>query len=332
MEGPVHDVAIIGGGAAGLSSALVLGRARRRVVVIDAEPARCETPARLQGYLSREGTPPSDFLRIARAEVARYGVRFVEGRVIDATTGFVLRLAGGGLVRSRQLLLATGAAVELPDIPGARERWGRDVLHCPYCRGWEVRDRPLGVLATGSDSIAYAHLVRQWSDDVVLFADGHPIAEPERATLAAREIAVVDGHVERLTVVPDERLAAVRLGVDGHVERFFVADDRLHAVRLADGRTFPRTAVFIQPELRAHPEQLGAALGCETHAGGLLRTDGEGRTSVTGVWAAGKAARPCAQAITAASEGAAVGIAINTDFVSQAVDGASPRSRPTPTT
>jgi thioredoxin reductase len=301
MESETHDVVIIGGGAAGLSAALVLGRARRRVVVVDAGMPRNAPAAHMQGFLSRDGTPPADLLRAARAEVRRYGVEIVDDRVVDATAGFALRLAGGRTVEARQVLLATGAVDELPDVGGARERWGRDLLHCPYCHGWEVRDQALGVLGIGPGSVEHAHLLRQWTDDVVLFTHTATVTAGERATLHARAIAVVDGTVERLVVV----------------------DDRLRAVRLADGRAVPRDALFIRPALRAHADGPAAALGCELLAGGLVRTDTDGRTSVPGVWAAGNATNPRAQVITAAGEGSAVAIAINTHLVKDDVDTAA---------
>ena len=159
MENEPHDVALIGGGPAGLSAALVLGRARRRVVVVDAGTPRNEPVARMQGFLSRDGMPPADLLRVARAELGRYGVEIVDDRVVGATNGFALRLAGGRTIEARHVLLATGAVDELPDVLGARERWGRDLLHCPYCHGWEVRDQPLGVLATGPGSVEHTHLL-----------------------------------------------------------------------------------------------------------------------------------------------------------------------------
>jgi thioredoxin reductase len=293
MEHHPHDVAIIGGGAAGLSAALVLGRARRRVVVIDAGTPRNAPAAHMQGFLSRDGTPPADLLASGRAEVRRYGVEIVEDHVIDATPGFRLRLAGGRTVEARHVLLATGAADELPDVAGARERWGRDFLHCPYCHGWEVAGQPVGVLATGPGSVEHAQLLRQWTDDLILFAHGQEVTEAERVALDARAIAVVDGRVERLVVV----------------------DDRLRAVQLADRRTVARSALFIRPALRAHGDGIAPALGCELLAHGLVRTDSDGRTSVPGVWAAGNATNPRAQVITAAGEGSAVAIAINTALV-----------------
>lgn len=300
MHSQVNDVAIIGGGAAGLSAALALGRARRRVVVIDAGAPRNAPAAHMQGFISRDGTPPGDLLRAARAEVDRYGVELVEDQVLDARgddAGFALTLAGGRAVQARHVLLSTGAADALPALPGARERWGRDLLHCPYCHGWEVRDRPLGVLGTGPGSVAYAHLLRGWTDDLMLFAHDTAVTDAERAKLEARGVAVVDGTVERL----------------------LVDDDRLRAVALDDGRVIPRAALFVRPALHAHADGIAAALGCETAAGGLLAVDADGRTSVPGVWAAGNAANPRAQVITAAGEGSAVAIAINTTLVDEEV-------------
>ena len=303
MESKRYDIAIVGGGAAGLSAALVLGRARRRVVVIDAGEPRNAPAAHMQGFLSRDGMSPADLLRTARAEVTSYGVELVQDRVVDATAGFELRLAGGRTIGARRVLLAMGAVDDLPDIPGARERWGRDFLHCPYCHGWEVRDRAIGVLGTGPGSVAHAHLLRQWSDDVTLFTDASAVTDDERATLDARGIAVVDGTVERLVVI----------------------DDRLRAAQLADGRSVACDALFIRPALRAHADGPATALGCDLLPGGLIRADAEGRTTAPGVWAAGNAANPRAQVITAAGEGSAVAIAINNELVEDDIAAAEER-------
>jgi thioredoxin reductase len=304
MDFERNDVAIIGGGAAGLSAALVLGRARRRVVVVDAGTPRNAPAAHMQGFLSRDGMPPAELLSAARAEVRHYGVEVVDDRVVDAAAGFTLRLAGGRTVEARQVLLTTGATDELPAVVGARERWGRDLLHCPYCHGWEVRDQPVGVLATSAGSVDHAHLLRQWTDDVILFTHTNDITDRARATLDARGIAIVDGRVERLVV----------------------SDDRLRAVQLADGRAVPRVALFIRPAVRGHRAGPAEALGCELATGGLVRVDGDGRTSAAGVWAAGNAANPRAQVITAAGEGSAVAIAINTELVADDVDRAVRRA------
>ena len=145
-----HDfeVVIVGGGAAGLSAALVLGRARRRVAVIDAGEPRNAPAAHMQGFLSRDGMPPSELLAAGRAEVTGYGVEIINDRVVDIEPGFTVTLGNGHTLTARRILLATGVSDELPDIDGVWERWGKDLLHCPYCHGWEVRDQPLGVLGS----------------------------------------------------------------------------------------------------------------------------------------------------------------------------------------
>lgn len=305
MDTSTYDVAVVGGGAAGLSAALVLGRARRRVVVIDAGAPRNAPAAHMQGFLSRDGMPPADLLALAREEVQAYGVEIVEDKVGTVEPGFTLMLAGGGSVTARRLLLTTGAVDELPDIPGARERWGRDFLHCPYCHGWEMRDQAIGVLGTDPGSVDHAQLLRQWSDDIVFFSHAHSLTVDERSELAARGVAVIDGTVKALSV----------------------ADDRLHAVELSDGRAIPRTAVFMRPTLHPHRDGLLESLGCEVGEDGFVRVDPTGRTSVSGVWVAGNASNPRAQVITAAGEGSAAAIGINTDLVQEDVRNARHASR-----
>ena len=147
------DVVVVGGGAAGLSAALVLGRARRRVAVVDAGAPRNAPAAHMQGFLSRDGMPPADLLSVGRDEVTGYGIELVEDRVVVIEPGFVVHLAGGLVLNARRILVATGVRDELPEIAGVHERWGRDLLHCPYCHGWEVRDEPIGVLGTHPASV-----------------------------------------------------------------------------------------------------------------------------------------------------------------------------------
>ena len=163
-----YDVVVVGGGAAGLSGALALARARRSVLVIDAGAPRNAPAGHVHNYLGREGTPPAELLAIGRAEVAGYGGEIVDRhrhvrRQAPGTARFRVTLADGATVRARRLLVTTGLVDELPDVPGLAERWGRDVLHCPYCHGWEVRDQAIGVLATGPLAVHQALLWRQWS-------------------------------------------------------------------------------------------------------------------------------------------------------------------------
>jgi thioredoxin reductase len=293
-----YDVVVIGGGAAGLSAALVLGRARRRVAVIDAGSPRNAPAAHMQGFLSRDGMPPSDFLAAARAEVMGYGVEVLADRVLGIDRGFLVRLAGGAAVTARRILLATGVSDGLPDLPGVRERWGRDLLHCPYCHGWEVRDQPLGVLGSHPGAVQHAQLVRQWSDDVVFFVHTLAVSAVERAQLEVRGIRVVDGEVARLVVDAD----------------------RLTGVELVGGRVIPRTAVFVRPDNVPHADGLVADLGCERDAAGFVTVDATGRTSTPGVWAAGNVVDPRAQVITSAGAGSAAAIAMNADLVQEDAD------------
>jgi thioredoxin reductase len=298
MEAIVYDVVVVGGGAAGLSAALVLGRARRRVAVVDAGSPRNAAAAHMQGFLSRDGMPPADLLAAGRAEVTGYGVELVEGQVVGIDAGFVVRLAAGRVLTARRILVATGVRDDLPDIPGVRERWARDLLHCPYCHGWEVRDQPIGVLGTHPGSVQHVLLVRQWSDDVIFFAHTYDLTSAERIQLEARGIRVVSGEVARLVVDAD----------------------RLTGVELVDRQVFARTAVFIRPGNVPHADGLLTGLGCEVNEAGFATVDATGRTSAAGVWAAGNVVDPRAQVITSAGAGSAAAIAINADLVQEDVE------------
>ena len=305
MEVPSYDVVVGGGGAARVHAALVLGRARRQVAVVDAGAPRNAPAAHMQGFLSRDGMSPSDLLAAGRAEVTGYGVDFVEDHVDAIEAGFSVRLAGGRELTARRILVATGVRDELPEIPGVRERWGRDLLHCPYCHGWEVRDQPLGVLGTVPGSVQHAQLVRQWSDDVVFFAHTYDLTTAEEGQLEARGVRIVRGEVERLVI----------------------EDDRLTGVELSGGRVIARTAVFIRPENVPHADGLLTALGCRVDQAGFVSVDATGRTSTPGVWAAGNVVDPRAQVITAAGAGSAAAIAINADLVQEDVERAAGEHR-----
>jgi thioredoxin reductase len=295
MKEDAYDVVVVGGGAAGLSAALVLGRARRRVAVIDAGAPRNAPAAHMHGFLSRDGMPPAGLLAQGRDEVTGYGVELVNDQVLGIEPGFVVRVAGGRTVTARRILMATGVGDELPHVPGIRQRWGKDLLHCPYCHGWEVRDQPLGVLGALPGSAQHALLVRQWSDDVVFFVHTYHLMPAEQHQLEARRIRVVSGEVARLVV----------------------QDDRLTGVELTDGRVIARTAVFVRPGNLPHDDGLLAGLGCERNEAGFPLVDGTGLTSVPGVWAAGNVADPRAQVITSAGAGSAAAIAINADLVQE---------------
>lgn len=304
-----RDVVVVGGGAAGLSAALVLGRAMRRTLVVDAGEPRNAPSAHLQGYLTRDGMSPAEFLAVGRAEIARYGVELVRDRAVDArgdAAGFTVELASGRSLRARQLVIATGLADELPAVPGPAERFGRDVVHCPYCHGWEVRDLPTGVLVTSPLSAHQALMVTQWSKDVRLFL--HELSESELAAEDLRRLATAG-----VTLVP------------GRVGELVVADDRLTGVRLADGTVHEREVLYAAP--RAVPRndllvRLGAQLR-ETPFGAYPVIDERGLTTVPGLWAAGNASGFAEQVVNAAGRGYRAGAAINGELLFADLDGAA---------
>ena len=290
------DVAVIGGGAAGLSAALVLSRARRRIVVVDAGEPRNAPAAHMHGFLSRDGQSPAELIAIGRREVSQYGGQFIEGvateLVRDGRDGFCVLLGGGQRISARRLLVTTGLRDELPDIPGLRERWARDILHCPYCHGHEVADRRLGVLGGTPGAVRYAQIVRQWTDKLVYFTPPETVTNRDRVELAARGIAIAEGTVTKLVV----------------------DDDRLHGVELDDGCVVPCDALFVPPRFVPNNHLL-AELGCALDPDGWVLADPSGRTSVAGVWVAGNVVDPRAQVITAAGAGSAAAIVINSDLV-----------------
>lgn len=296
-----YDVVVIGGGAAGLSAALVLSRARRRVAVVDAGEPRNAPAAHMHGFLGWDGAAPATLLKQGRDEVTDYGGVLIGGTVTDLRPiigehgdRFEVTLSDGRSLQGRRVLVTTGLRDEIPDIPGVRERWGRDLLHCPYCHGYEVRDQPLAVLGGTPEAVQHALLIRQWSDDVVFFTHtGDPTAE-EREQLIARAIGVVDGPVAGLVI----------------------DDDRLTGVELEAGPVVPRTAVFVRPQFLPNSDLL-VGLGCATHDNGWIVADTVGQTTVPGVWVAGNAANPRAQVVTAAGEGSTAAIAINGDLTEE---------------
>jgi thioredoxin reductase len=371
------DVLVLGGGAAGLSAALSLGRSRRTVRVLDAGEPRNATSPHAHNLLTHDGTPPAALLAAGRDEVARYGVEVVTARVVAArtvdgaggagwdgagsedagSTGagadgagangagangdgsdgagsdgagsngagsngagsdgagsdgagwngaahepvLEVRTADGGTHRARRLVVATGMRDVLPDVPGLRDRWGRDVLHCPYCHGWEVRDRRLAVLATGPRAVHAALLVRQLSADVTLLT--HDTFAPDveqRADLAARGVRVVPG-----------RVASVR-----------VEDDALTGLVLADGDVVPCDAVFVGTRA-VLDDAVVDGLGLQTTAldflgedvGRAVAVDATGATSVPGVWAAGNVTGPQHALAASIAAGSLAGAHVNASLV-----------------
>jgi thioredoxin reductase len=297
------DVIVVGGGAAGLSGALNLSRARRSVLVIDAGEQRNLPAEAVHGLLARDGTPPAELVRQGRAEVERYGGSVLDARVaaLGGSAGdFAVALENGRELRARRLLVTTGLVDELPDIPGLREQWGHDVVHCPYCHGWEIRDLPIGVLGTNHMAVHGAQLFRQWSADLTLFLHRAPApTDEELEGLHARGIRVVEGEVAALET----------------------SGGRLTGVRMAGGEVVPRRALAVAPRFVARSGLL-AGLGLEptehpSGTGERIEGDMLGTTSVPGVWVAGNVADPMAWVSSASHQGAMAGAAINNDLIAE---------------
>jgi thioredoxin reductase len=296
-----YDVVVIGGGAAGLSGAVSLARFRRPVVVIDSGMPRNAPADGVHNFLTRDGLPPGELVAAGRAELARYGGELIEGEAVSAHSvdgGFRVELADGRVVEARRLLVTTGLTDELPDLPGLAERWGQDVVHCPYCHGWEVRDQAIGVLGSPA-AVHQALLFRQLSADVTVFANDTDLDGDERERLAAMDIALVDGRV---------------VGWESG------------GVRLAGGDLVPRQALVVSPRFSARAGVL-ASLGLTAvdreHRGHLIGqavpAEPGGATSVPGVWVAGNVTDPMAQVVSAAAAGLMAGAAINADLIEQDV-------------
>ena len=272
------------------------------MVVVDAGVPRNIRAEGVHGLLGHDGIPPAELIERGRTEVRRYGGQVVTAEVIGVARDgdhFIVGLADGRSVRARRLLVTTGLVDELPDLPGVQERWGRDVIHCPYCHGWEVRDNAIGVLASGPNSTHQALLFRQLSDDVVYFSHTMPPDDEHAEQLASRGIRVVDGEVASLEVV----------------------DDRLTGVRLSDNVVVDREALVVSSRMLARAGFL-ADLGLTPteHPSGLgehINVDSSGATEVPGVWPAGNVTDPAAQVGASAAAGAWSAARINADLVAE---------------
>ncbi|WP_217177242.1 NAD(P)/FAD-dependent oxidoreductase [Streptomyces sp. AC495_CC817] len=322
-EGTV-DALVIGGGAAGLNGALILARSRRSVVVIDSGLPRNASAEAVHGLLALDGTPPPEILRRGREQVRQYGGRVVFGEVVSAEPAapsadgdlrFTVTLADGRRTTARRVLVATGLKDVLPEVPGLAEHWGHSVVHCPYCHGWEVRDEPVGILATGPASIGHAYLFRQLTEGLTYFTHGTDLDEDSRARFAARGIRVVDTPVTE--VVDDE-------------------DGALAGVRLADGQVVARRVLAVAPQMQARTqglEGLGLPVRDLPNMGRGFASGMAGSSEVPGVWVAGNVTDPVAQVGASAAAGALAGADINkmlaiadTDAALQGIAEASPQA------
>lgn len=295
-----YDVVIVGAGVAGLSAALTLGRARRRVLVCDGGPPRNAPSPAVQGFLTRDGTPPAELLRIARAQLKPYDTVEVAPRRVKAIErqrqAFVvshMAVSGQGpavIVTARRVLLCTGVVDELPPLKGALELWGRGVLHCPYCHGWEVREKPLAVYGRGKVGYGLSLLVSRWSPDVVLLTDGP-------SGLSASSLQRLHAQGVRVCEDPIAELVGNKNG-------------SLRYIRFQNGQKLPRAALFLHAEQRQCSE-LALLLHCRLTSVGAVWTDKNGQTSQPGIYAAGDLDPGPQQAIIAAAEASWAAIKLN---------------------
>jgi thioredoxin reductase len=295
---PVVDAVIVGGGPAGLSAALVLGRARRRVLVLDTgRPANAASNG-IGGLLAQTGVVPADLRRAGREQLAGFpNVEVRDGAVLDAAAhaqGFGVKLEGGQAVNTRALVLAHGLRYDPPPLPGVEGLWGRSIFHCPFCDGWEVRDLSLAVHGSGPEAARSALVVSEWSRDVVLLTDGPARLNGERPAL------------ERAGVrVREERIREV-VGSEGWLQR----------IEFVDGPAEQRDAMFVRTH-RGQPNDLADELGCELSPGGTIVTDADGRTEVAGVYAAGDASTERLRSVAnAIGSGSRVAQAVALDLIS----------------
>jgi thioredoxin reductase len=287
-----YDTIIVGGGPAGLSAALVLGRCRRRVLVCDAGRPRNAASLAVHGFLTRDGTPPLELLQLGRAELQPYDVEFLRIEVTGAShtgTHFELICEEGSRLRARTLLLATGVIDRLPGIPGIDALYGRSVHHCPYCDAWEVRDQPLAAYGRGKAGFGLALSLKTWSDDVVLCTGGASgLGRRARDELSDYGIPLFEQRIARLE------------GDGGHLQR----------VVFETGETLARSALFFSTgqQLRS---PLALQLGCALTRKGTVSTGRLEQAHIPGLYVAGDASRDVQFVVVAAAEGAKAGYAIN---------------------
>ncbi|MCP2043120.1 NAD(P)/FAD-dependent oxidoreductase [Pontibacter sp. HSC-36F09] len=291
----IYDVIIIGGGPAGLNAAMILGRSRRKVLLFDSGEPRNRWSRSMNGFLSSDGVNPGDFIRKGREELKKYSIQIIDHPVTDATYSkgtYVVECSEGHVYHSRKLLLATGLKDKLPEVEGIEELYGQSVHHCPYCDGWESRDKAIAVYGKDRSGIGQALAMKNWSNNVTLYTDG------------TRKLNIKDMELLKLNGVKVCTDAIARVeGEDGMLQR----------IVLRNGESRSQEALFFSGETRQQSD-IGEQLGCEFTGKGVIKTRRLQQANIPGLYVAGDAARDMQLVIVAAAEGAKAGVAINMEL------------------
>lgn len=292
----IYDCIIVGGGPAGLNAAIVLGRCRRKVLLFDTERYRNRYSHGMHNYLTRDDILPTEFLRISHGELEKYSVQKLNRLIVSARKNesgiFQVRDEQGSIYQSKKLLVATGLTDKVPEIEGFRECYGRSVFHCPYCDGWEVRDKKIGVYARNKEGWELALALKGWSEHVTLYTDGRNKVKPvQRARLEANDVPIIGTPFKCLE------------HEDGLISR----------IRFANGDTSECDALFF---VNGYSQQcnLTEAFGCEFNRKGVVITNSVQQTNIEGLYVAGDAARDMHFVVVAAAEGAKAGVTINKEL------------------
>jgi thioredoxin reductase len=280
----VFDAIVIGGGVSGLSAALLLGRACKRVLVCDAGKPRNQVAQASHSFFSRDGIAPAELLQIGREQLQPYDVKIRQSEVVDAENlgdRFQVTLSNGDQFMGRKLLLATGMKDTLPSIEGFAELWGNSVFHCPYCHGWEVRDQPLAIYGKGEVGFEQVFMLTGWSRDLVLCSDGAAeLSDEQRQQLFNWGIQIREEKIARLDY----------------------QDGELTGIVFANNEVLPRCGILLRPQSYQH-SHLAAKLGCKLGSNDIVEVNDFKQTSVAGVYAVGDASSPLSQISWAVASG-----------------------------
>lgn len=293
----IYDVVIAGGGPAGLSAALVLGRCLRKVLICDTGKPRNASSDASWGFLTRDGTPPQELLRIAREQLIPYGVEFRKDEIIDikrAQDYFIVDTFSGVQYYSKKILIATGVKDYLPEIPDVQKYYGKSIHHCPYCDGWQVRNQPLVAYGKGTVAIGMSLSLKTWSNNVTLCTDTNG-----KYRLSAADISKLARNGIKIQTTKIIRLEG--------------KNSQLETIHFKDGTSISCNAIFFSLGFNQHSE-VARKLNCEFTSRGVIKTNNSQQTSIPGVYAAGDADRDMQQVVIAAAEGAKAGININKDL------------------